>query len=93
MNRLWTDLSLDCSTHLQSFIISNPFSILVNIKQLKELKKQKKEQYENKEDDRASTSTTQDVEEVIKKKQCKKKDGNKMKSKVTMPVLGKMLKM
>lgn len=65
MNRLWTDLSLDGSNHLQSFIISNPLSILVNIKQLKELKKQKKEQDENKEDDRASTSTTQDVEEVI----------------------------
>lgn len=65
MNRLWTDLSLDGSNHLQSFIISNPLSILVNIKQLKELKKQKKEQDGNKEDDRASTSTTQDVEEVI----------------------------
>lgn len=38
----------------------------MNIKQLKEFsKKQKKEQYKNKEDDRASTSTTQDVEEVI----------------------------
>lgn len=66
MNRLWTDLSLDGSNHLQSFIISNPLSILVNIKQLKELKKQKKEQDGNKEDDRASTSTTQDVEDVIK---------------------------
>lgn len=65
MNRLWTDLSLDGSNYLQSFIISNPLSILVNIKQLKELKKQKKEQDGNKEDDRASTSTTQDVEEVI----------------------------
>lgn len=65
MNRLWTDLSLDGSNHLQSFIISNPLSILVNMKQLKELMKQKKEQDGNKEDDRASTSTTQDVEEVI----------------------------
>lgn len=38
----------------------------MNIKQLKEFsKKQKQEQDENKEDDRASTSTTQDVEEVI----------------------------
>lgn len=40
---MWTDLSHNGSNHLQSFIISNPFSILVNIKQLKEFnKKQKK---------------------------------------------------
>lgn len=61
---MWTDLSHNGSNHLQSFIISNPFSILVNIKQLKEFnkKQKKKEQYENKEDARAST--THGVEDV-----------------------------
>lgn len=60
---MWTDLSLNGSNHLQSFIISNPFSILVNINNSRNsTRNRKKEQYENKEDARAST--THDVEDV-----------------------------